>query len=34
MTVTTALPPAISPEREASLLASVPTGLLIGGKWV
>jgi succinate-semialdehyde dehydrogenase/glutarate-semialdehyde dehydrogenase len=33
MTVTTALPPAISPEREASLLASVPTGLLINGEW-
>ena len=35
MTVTpaaTAL--AISPEREAALLASVPTGLLIGGEWV
>jgi succinate-semialdehyde dehydrogenase/glutarate-semialdehyde dehydrogenase len=26
--------PAISPEREADLLASVPTGLLIGGQWV
>src|SRR6476661_4501541 len=33
MTVTTALPPAISPEREAPLLASVPTGLLINGEW-
>ncbi len=31
---TTALPPAISPEREATLLASVPTGLLIGGQWL
>ena len=28
-----AISPAISPEREASLLASVPTGLLIGGQW-
>src|SRR5687768_12998337 len=28
-----ALSPAISSEREASLLASVPTGLLIGGQW-
>jgi succinate-semialdehyde dehydrogenase/glutarate-semialdehyde dehydrogenase len=39
MTVTSVLPtvPAaepISPEREAALLASVPTGLLIGGEWV
>jgi succinate-semialdehyde dehydrogenase/glutarate-semialdehyde dehydrogenase len=39
MTVTSALPSAfqpeaLTPEREASLLASVPTGLLIGGEWV
>jgi succinate-semialdehyde dehydrogenase / glutarate-semialdehyde dehydrogenase len=38
MTVTSALPPAlfpaIPPEREAALLASVPPGLLIGGGWV
>jgi succinate-semialdehyde dehydrogenase/glutarate-semialdehyde dehydrogenase len=34
MTVTSALPPALTPEREASLLASVPTGLLINGEWV
>ena len=26
--------PAITSEREAALLASVPTGLLIGGQWV
>ena len=32
MTVS-ALSPAVSPEREASLLDSVPTGLLIGGQW-
>ena len=32
MTVS-ALSPAISPEREAALLAAVPTGLLIGGQW-
>src|SRR6476661_5142321 len=32
MTVST-MSPAVSPEREASLLASVPTGLLIGGQW-
>ncbi|MFB9859475.1 NAD-dependent succinate-semialdehyde dehydrogenase [Paenarthrobacter aurescens] len=34
MTVTSELPPAVSPEREATLLASVPTGLLIDGEWV
>ncbi|WP_324643338.1 NAD-dependent succinate-semialdehyde dehydrogenase [Pseudarthrobacter sp. LT1] len=34
MTVTAALPPALTPEREAALLASVPTGLLINGEWV
>jgi len=34
MTVTSVLSPAHSPEREATLLGSVPTGLLIGGKWV
>ena len=39
MTVTTALPTAlspaaVSPEREAALLASVPTGLLVNGQWV
>ncbi|GAC1595876.1 MAG: NAD-dependent succinate-semialdehyde dehydrogenase [Pseudarthrobacter sp.] len=38
MTVTSALPPAlfpaIPPEREAALLASVPTSLLINGQWV
>ena len=28
-----AISPAISPEREAALLASVPTGLLIDGQW-
>ncbi|WP_251420233.1 aldehyde dehydrogenase family protein, partial [Pseudarthrobacter sp. NCCP-2145] len=33
MTVTPALPPAVSSKREASLLAAVPTGLLIGGQW-
>jgi succinate-semialdehyde dehydrogenase/glutarate-semialdehyde dehydrogenase len=33
MTTLPALSPAISPEREASLLASVPTGLLINGQW-
>jgi succinate-semialdehyde dehydrogenase/glutarate-semialdehyde dehydrogenase len=26
--------PAITSHREAELLASVPTGLLIGGQWV
>ncbi|MFC9333187.1 NAD-dependent succinate-semialdehyde dehydrogenase [Arthrobacter sp. NPDC057009] len=33
MTVTSALSPAASTELESSLLASVPTGLLIGGQW-
>ena len=28
------LPPAVSADRESSLLASVPTGLLIDGEWV
>ena len=34
--MTTALvePAAVSRQREADLLASVPTGLLIGGQWV
>src|SRR6478672_11216931 len=35
MTVTpAAIAPAVSTEREAALLASVPTGLLINGEWV
>src|SRR5215216_1707183 len=34
MTATSAaMTAAVSPKREASLLASVPTGLLIGGQW-
>ncbi|RDV12265.1 NAD-dependent succinate-semialdehyde dehydrogenase [Arthrobacter sp. RT-1] len=33
MTATSALSPAITQEREAALIASVPTGLLIGGEW-
>jgi succinate-semialdehyde dehydrogenase/glutarate-semialdehyde dehydrogenase len=33
MTISSATSPAISSERETALLANVPTGLLIGGKW-
>src|SRR4051794_989017 len=33
MTASPALSPTVSPDRETSLLASVPTGLLIGGEW-
>ncbi|TLM83749.1 NAD-dependent succinate-semialdehyde dehydrogenase [Pseudarthrobacter sp. NamE5] len=33
MSLAPSLSPAVSSEREASLLASVPTGLLIGGEW-
>jgi hypothetical protein len=33
VTAPSAISPGISPPREASLIASVPTGLLIGGEW-
>jgi succinate-semialdehyde dehydrogenase/glutarate-semialdehyde dehydrogenase len=33
VTVSSATFPGISPAREAALIASVPTGLLIGGQW-
>lgn len=34
MTISLVGPPAVSRIREAALLATVPTGLLINGQWV